>query len=64
MSKISELSYDIEQLWIDGLNAAQISRELDCPKELVIQWIADQSLQDFGDWDTDAQQRLIRDIIG
>ncbi len=64
MSKMAELSYDIEQLYIDGLNAGQIARELNCPKDIVIQWMAEQSLQDFGDWNPDAQKRLIRDIVG
>jgi len=46
MSKMSELAYDIEQLYIDGLNAGQIARELNCPKEIVLNWIADQSLRE------------------
>ncbi len=44
MSKMAELSYDIEQLYIEGLNAGQIARQLNCPKEIVLAWIADQSL--------------------
>jgi len=46
MSKMSELAYDIEQLYIEGLNAGQIARELNCPKEIVLDWIADQSLRE------------------
>ncbi len=49
MSKMSELSYDIEQLYIEGLNAGQIARELNCPKEIVLDWIADQSLSECED---------------
>jgi orotate phosphoribosyltransferase-like protein len=64
MSKMSDLSYDIEQLYIEGLNAGQIARELECPKELVLAWIADQSLKPFDEWPEDAQNRLIRNIVG
>jgi orotate phosphoribosyltransferase-like protein len=49
MSKMSELAYDIEQLYIEGLNAGQIARELNCPKEIVLNWIADQSLREVED---------------
>jgi hypothetical protein len=63
MSKMSELSYDIEQLYIEGKNAGQIARELNCPKELVLQWIAEVGLKPFDEWDEDAQKRLIRDVM-
>ncbi len=62
MSKMSELAYDIEQLYIEGLNAGQIARQLNCPKEIVLDWIADQGCKPFDEWDTDAQERLIRDL--
>jgi hypothetical protein len=39
MSKMAELDYDIEQLFIDGLTAKQIARQLDCPIEIVQGWI-------------------------
>lgn len=63
MSKMSELSYDIEQLYIEGMNAGQIARELNCPKELVLHWIADQGCKPFDEWDEQAQDRLIKDVI-
>lgn len=62
MSKMAELAYDIEQLYIEGLNAGQIARQLNCPKEIVLDWIADQGIRPFDEWDVDAQERLIRDI--
>jgi len=40
MSKMSELDYDIEQLYIDGLTAKEIAQQLDCPLEIVQGWIA------------------------
>jgi len=62
MSKMAELAYDIEQLYIEGLNVGQIARELNCPKEIVFDWIAANSLKPFDEWDVDAQERLIKDI--
>ncbi len=62
MSKMAELAYDIEQLYIEGLNAGQIARELDCPKEIVLNWIADQGCKPFDEWDESAQEHLIKDL--
>lgn len=31
MSKVSQLVYDIESLYIDGLSARRIAAELECP---------------------------------
>jgi orotate phosphoribosyltransferase-like protein len=36
MSKMSELSYDIEQLYIEGFNSRAIANELNCSIELVL----------------------------
>ena len=63
MSKMAELAYDIEQLYIEGLNAGQIARQLECPKELVLAWIAEQGCKPFDEWSEDAQNRLISDIV-
>jgi hypothetical protein len=41
MSKVKDLAYDIEQLFIDGLSAKSIATELDCPVEVVNQFLAD-----------------------
>jgi hypothetical protein len=62
MSKMSELAYDIEQLYIEGFNVGQIARELKCDKSLVLDWIASQSLKPFDEWSAQAQERLIKDI--
>lgn len=63
MSKMAELSYDIEQLYIEGLNAGQIARELNCPKEIVLQWIADQGCKPFDEWPEPSKEALIRNIM-
>ena len=46
MSRMAELAYDIEQLWIEGKNIGQIARELNCDKSLVINWLAEQNLDE------------------
>lgn len=59
---MNDFSYDIEQLYIEGLNAGQIARELGCDKKIVLDWLADQSLKSFDEWGESAQSRLIKDI--
>lgn len=39
MSKVAELAYDIEQLFIEGKSAKEISKELNCPIGIVKGWI-------------------------
>ena len=39
MSKMADLTYDIEALYIDGLSAAKIAQELGCPIEIVTGWL-------------------------
>lgn len=48
MSKVAELAYDIEQLYIDGLSASAIAKELDCPIGIVNDWIYGNNVSDFG----------------
>ena len=36
MSAMKDLSYDIEQLYIDGFNSRAIAEELGCPIEVVL----------------------------
>jgi hypothetical protein len=62
MSKMNELSWDIEQLYIEGKNVGQIARELNCPKSMILDWIKGQGLQPFYKWNKRAQENLIRDL--
>ena len=48
MSKVAELVYDVQELYIEGMGARQIAAELDCPVELVLQ-----VLDEFGVEDSD-----------
>jgi len=44
MSKMAELSYNIEQLYIEGFSARSIAVELKCPIEIVYGWIESNSV--------------------
>jgi len=46
MSVMSELAYDIEQLYIEGHSAKMIARILDCPVELVLGAIQEMGVSD------------------
>ena len=46
MSKMSELSYDIEQMYIEGYNARSIAVQLKCPIDVVYGWIEGNSVAD------------------
>ena len=47
MSKVAELAYDIEQLYIDGMSAWQIAQELNCPIGIVKGWIEGNGVADM-----------------
>lgn len=50
MSRMAELAYDIEQLWIEGKSPKAIAEELQCPESLVLEWLAQESLSDEDDF--------------
>jgi transposase len=39
MSKVAELAYDIEQLFIEGFSPKSIAAQLNCPLSTVYDWI-------------------------
>ena len=47
MSKMADLSYEIEQLYIEGYSARTISVMLECPIEVVHGWIESNSVADI-----------------
>jgi hypothetical protein len=51
MSKMTQLSYDIEQLYIDGLSARSIAVQLECPVETVLA-----AIESMGVEDSDSEQ--------
>lgn len=44
---MSDLTYDIEQLYIEGMSARRIAQILECPIEIVLGWIESQSVADW-----------------
>jgi hypothetical protein len=48
MSKVAELVYDVQEMYIDGLGARAIALTLECPIETVLA-----ILEDFGVEDSD-----------
>jgi hypothetical protein len=56
MSKVAELAYDIEQLYIEGFNSRAIAEELGCPLEVVLSALkemnVEDSTEDFSPFDT------------
>ncbi len=46
MSKLAELAYDIEQLYIEGYSPKTIATMLGCEMTLVYDWLEDNSIKD------------------
>jgi hypothetical protein len=51
MSKMSDLAYDIEQLYIDGFNSRAIAEELGCPLEIVLGALKEMNVEDSTPFD-------------
>jgi len=49
MSKMADLAYDIEQLYIDGFSAKRIAQVLNCPIEQVLGFLEDIGVADSQD---------------
>jgi hypothetical protein len=64
MSKVAELMYDIEQLYIDGLSAADIAKELDCPKQMVLDALAEMNVKDSMENEFEVPQELSKIVDG
>jgi hypothetical protein len=45
MSRLAELAYDIEQLYIEGFSPVSISAQLGCPLSMVYDWLESCSLE-------------------
>jgi DNA-binding CsgD family transcriptional regulator len=46
MSRMSDLSYDIEQLYIEGWSARSIADQLECPIETVLGQLEEMNVAD------------------
>jgi hypothetical protein len=63
---MSELAYDIEQLYIEGLHPTKIAQELGCPLSMVYNWLEEQSLdseEDGMDIDNTASEAVFKRIV-
>lgn len=49
MSKMAELDYDIQELYIEGHSAKMIATMLDCPIELVLGTLETMGVKDVAD---------------
>ena len=49
MSKVAELAYDIEQLYIEGMSARMIALTLDCPVEMVLNALEEMNVEDVAE---------------
>ena len=58
MSKMDDLIYDIEQLYIEGMSAKQIAQELNCPIKMVKDWIKHIGVADLPQEDYDPYQTV------
>jgi hypothetical protein len=56
MSMMKDLSYDIQELYIEGFNSRAIAEELNCPIEIVLGALKEMnvadSTEDFSPFDT------------
>jgi DNA-directed RNA polymerase specialized sigma24 family protein len=55
MSKVAELAYDIEQLYIEGMSARMIALTLGCPVEMVLNALQEMSVEDVADTPQDEE---------
>ena len=46
MSKVAELAYDIEQLYIEGYSPKSIAIQLECPLAMVYDWLESNSVDE------------------
>ena len=46
MSMMKDLSYDIQELYIEGFNSRAIAEELNCPIEIVLGELAEMNVED------------------
>ena len=52
MSKVAELAYDIEQLYIEGFSPKSIATQLGCPITVVYDWLEEVGMDGTGDIET------------
>lgn len=46
MSRMNELAYDIEQLFIEGHSPRMIAVILECPVEIIYEWLEQENINE------------------
>ena len=46
MSKVAQLAYDIEQMYIEGYSPKTISVVLECPVSFVYEWLGENGVKE------------------
>lgn len=49
MSKVAELYYDIQEMYIEGASANRIAILLDCPLSIVLEVLKDMGVEDVAE---------------
>ena len=44
MSKMNDLAYDIEQMYIEGISPRRIAEILECPVSMIYDWLEGENL--------------------
>lgn len=63
MSKMNELAYDIEQLYIEGYGPKSIAVQLGCPVETVYDWLEAEGLEDAVEQDPAVSKAVFDKIV-
>lgn len=62
MSKLAELAYDIEQLYIEGYSPKSIALQLECPIEIVYDWLEEFNLDDSDELEATDLDEVAEDL--
>ena len=63
MSKLAELAYDIEQLYIDGHSPKSIAVQLGCPLGMVYDWLEQNGIDGDAVTDTEQGERVFASMV-
>lgn len=62
-TSMSDLAYDIEQLYIEGYGPKSIALQLDCPIEMVYAWLESESLEDTAEQDPAVSKAVFAKMV-
>jgi hypothetical protein len=64
MSVMSNLAYEIEQLYIEGMHPTKIAKEVGCPLSMVYDWLESMDVECDDSMDGDAATALASAGLG